>query len=246
MPIKFDDKLLHFVNTVYDVNLLTSEGGSVSASPLSGNSGTEITLTNTPNKGYMFERYELSGSTLYDGNKFKIKKSDVNVRGYFYPSVTIDTQIWTSKNLAIDDGQGGITTQTVNYGQGDVTEYYYTFAAAVRVAAKVPGWHLPSKSEWDTLFSTAGSSNGVMLKSTYGWESNPGTDDYGFAAFPAGQRDRGGSTTYQYFGTIARFWTSTAANTTSSYYSSIYRSSSPSTASADNTYGFSVRLVRNS
>lgn len=243
MPIKFDDKLLHFVNTVYDVNLLVSEGGSVSASPLSGTSGTEITLTNTPNKGYMFVRYELTGSNLYDGNKFKIKKSDVNVRGYFYPSVTIGSQIWTSKNLAIDDGQGGIYTQTVNYGLGDVVEYYYTFDAAVRVANSIPRWHLPSKAEWDTLFSTAGSSNGVMLRSTYGWTNGNGTDDYGFAALPAGQREIDGSS-YVYFGTIARFWTSTGNNASNSYYSSIYRSSSPSTASAGKDYGFSVRLIK--
>lgn len=29
--------------------------------------------------------------------------------------VTIGTQTWMSKNLAIDDGQGGISTRTVNY-----------------------------------------------------------------------------------------------------------------------------------
>ena len=40
--------------------------------------------------------------------------------------VTIGTQTCMSKNLAIDDGQGGISTRTVNYGQGDVVEYYNT------------------------------------------------------------------------------------------------------------------------
>ena len=81
-------KLLHFVNPVYNVNVLQSENGSVSASPLSGTYGTEVTLTNTPDEGYIFDRYELTGATLYDGNKFKIKKYDVNVQGYFrVPSV---------------------------------------------------------------------------------------------------------------------------------------------------------------
>ena len=76
-------KLLHFVNPVYNVNVLPSENGSVSASPISGTYGTEVTLTNTPDEGYIFDKYELTGATLYDGNKFKIKKSDVSVLGTF-------------------------------------------------------------------------------------------------------------------------------------------------------------------
>ena len=76
-------KLLHFVNPVYNVNVIQSENGSVSASPISGTYGTEVTLTNTPAEGYIFDRYELTGATLYDVNKFKIKKYDVDVQGYF-------------------------------------------------------------------------------------------------------------------------------------------------------------------
>lgn len=82
-------KLLHFVNPVYNVNILQSENGSVSASPLSGTYGTEVTLTNTPAENYVFDKYVLTGATLYDGNKFKIKKYDVNVQGYFKPDITV-------------------------------------------------------------------------------------------------------------------------------------------------------------
>lgn len=82
-------KLLHFVNPVYNVNVLQSENGSVSASPISGTYGTEVTLTNTPDEGYIFDRYEVTGATLYDGNKFKIKKYDVNVQGYFETAATL-------------------------------------------------------------------------------------------------------------------------------------------------------------
>ena len=123
--------------------------------------------------------------------------------------VDLGSQSWMSKNLKIDDGQGGIYTQTVNYGEGNVTEYYYTLAAAIRVAATVPGWHLPSASEWDTLANTVGSSTaGTKLKSTYGWESGNGTDDYGFTALPAGRwyNTQG----FSNFGTRAIFWTSSS------------------------------------
>ena len=105
-----------------------------------------------------------------------------------FDEVTIGSQTWMSKNLAVDDGQGGIYTDTVNYGQGDVVEYYYTWYAAERVAASIEGWHLPSITEWSTLERSVGGQQyaGKALKSTIGWESGPGTDEYGFTAFPSG------------------------------------------------------------
>lgn len=98
-------KLLHYVNPVYNVNVLPSENGSVSASPLSGPYGTEVTLTNTPSEGYVFDGYELNGATLYDGNKFLIKKYDVSVLGTFkrdlYEYANLGTQSWSSGGPSI-------------------------------------------------------------------------------------------------------------------------------------------------
>ena len=51
------------------------------------------------------------------------------------------------------------------------------------------GWHLPSKTEYETLITTVGGSStaGKMLKSTSGWNSNGnGTDAFGFSVLPAG------------------------------------------------------------
>ena len=159
--------------------------------------------------------------------------------------VLIGTQTWKNKNLAIDDGQGGIYSRTVNYGQGDVTEYYYTWDAAVRVAATVQGWHLPTPAEWDTLASTVGSNPGTKLKSTYGWlNSNNGTDDYGFAAFPAGARGTNGS--YYNKAQEASFWTSvdyTTSDARSRYFSTGTAMSSYIT---DKATGYSVRLIKDS
>lgn len=93
-------KLLHFVNPVYNVNVLQSENGSVSASPLSGTYGTEVTLTNTPDEGYIFDKYELTGATLYDGNKFKFKKSDVSVQGYFKIPIEVWYNVATEQSIA--------------------------------------------------------------------------------------------------------------------------------------------------
>ena len=76
------------------------------------------------------------------------------------------------------------------------------------------GWHLPSKTEFETLFSAVGgiSTAGTALKSTSGWneyegESGNGTDSFGFSALPAGYRDLDGS--YGLEGNFAYFWSST-------------------------------------
>lgn len=84
--LKFNSKFMKFENPVYNVNVLQSENGSVSASPLSGIYGTEVTMSNTPDEGYVLDKYYIRGSKLYDGNKFKIVK-DVTVSGAFvHPS----------------------------------------------------------------------------------------------------------------------------------------------------------------
>lgn len=105
--------------------------------------------------------------------------------------VKIGNQYWTAKNLAIHDGGSGIviknnvTVNGVNLGN----QYYYTYAAAVRIANSIPGWHLPTDSDFATLISYIGGSNGkaYKLKSTTGWnDGNNGTDIYGFNALPTG------------------------------------------------------------
>lgn len=131
--------------------------------------------------------------------------------GPSFDSVTIGTQTWMSKNLAIDDGGEGITivdnvtANGVNFG----TQYYYTWDAAIRVSNSIQGWHLSSKAEWDTLKNYIGSSvAGGKLASTSGWNNNGnGTDDYGFTALPAGFYSGGMINV----GSQALFWTSTEA-----------------------------------
>lgn len=159
-----------------------------------------------------------------------------------FDEVEIGYQTWMAKNLSIDDGQEGIVTQTVNYGQGNVVEYYYTWDAAVRVAASIQGWRLPSAAEWDTLSSTVGSTNtGTKLKSTYGWSSGNGTDNYGFAAFPAGYKD---SSSFMAFGSFAIFWTATERSSTSANNRYLDTGATISQYYDNKSKFFSVRLIR--
>ena len=170
--------------------------------------------------------------------------------GPTFDYVTIGSQIWMSKNLAIDDGQGGIYTQTVDYGQGNVVEYYYTWDAAVRGAASIPGWHLPSQTEWNTLTTTAGgnSNAGKKLKATYCWISyGRGTDDFGFTALPAGYwyNDSGTEWKYGGFKEGVTFWTSNSSNSSSAYTRYIITKASIYSDTGNKTRrAYSVRLVK--
>ena len=115
-----------------------------------------------------------------------------------FAPVELNGQIWTGKNLAIDDGGEGIYHKTVNYGRGDVEEYYYTHGAAERVVASIDGWHIATYNDWSGIKSKIGQK---ALCADYGWSSSlVGTNTSNFTALPAGKWD--GST-----GLEAYFWT---------------------------------------
>lgn len=129
---------------------------------------------------------------------------------YPFDQVTIGTQTWTSKNLEMDDGQGGVyifnnvTTPNNEYNMG--TQYYYTWEAAVRIVETIPGWHLATNEEANTLVSYLGTNPAQKLKSTTIW-SNPGTDDYGFNALPCGEYSVGsGPSQLGNVGLSAKYW----------------------------------------
>lgn len=97
MIIKYDNKAIKYTNKWISVDseptpppiyqIYTSgTNGSVAAVPTSGISGTEVTLSNTPNTGYQFSSYSVTGATLKNANQFDIGSSDVYVHGNFIPN----------------------------------------------------------------------------------------------------------------------------------------------------------------
>lgn len=57
------------------------------------------------------------------------------------------------------------------------------------------GWHLPDTTEWQTLVNTVAGGDmavaGIALASNVGWyDEDKGPDNYGFSAFPAGDKYR--------------------------------------------------------
>ena len=108
------------------------------------------------------------------------------------------------------------------------------------------GWHLPTKAEFETLFTAVGgqSTAGKMLKSTSGWNSSGnGTDAFAFSALPAGFRGSNGD--YSVEGDDAYFWSSTEGNSNNAYLMDLnYYFGDAYLDFNYKDYGFSVRCLK--
>jgi uncharacterized protein (TIGR02145 family) len=143
--------------------------------------------------------------------------------GQTYKTVKIGTQTWMAQNLNYETANSYCYSDTPS----NCTKYgrLYTWAAAK--TACPTGWHLPTKAEFETLFTWVGGSStaGKMLKSTSGWndcngKNGNGTDDYSFSALPAGLRS--GNENYLNEGNSADFWSSTESFSGYAYVMDLY------------------------
>lgn len=149
---------------------------------------------------------------------------------YNYNDYTSDSSSWCYVNYASDcDKCGRLYTWAAAMdsaglvdpaGAGVGCGYRKTCSAGGTVRGICPeGWHLPTKSEWETLFTVVGgiSKAGDMLKSTSGWNSGGnGIDEYEFSVLPAGYRDNDGD--FNDEGYYAYFWSSTEVSGSYAWY----------------------------
>ena len=188
--------------------------------------------------------------------------------GQTYKTVPIGTQTWMAENLNYETANSYCYNDKVS----NCTKYgrLYTWASAMDSAGTwsangkgcgdnktcsptypvrgvcPEGWHLPTRAEWNTLFTSVGgqSTAGKMLKSTSGWNgSGNGTDAFGFSALPAGFRDYNDD--YYNEGNYAYFWSSTEGFSYDAF--NVYLGYDYVVAYLDdyNKYGwFSVRCVK--
>ena len=193
-----------------------------------------------------------------------------------YRFVTIGTQTWMAENLNYSDSTNYPSMLKRNWCYNNSLDScakygrLYTWAAAMDsvktgcgygstcsvasagsatlVRGICPkGWHLPSRTEWEALFTAVGGSStaGPKLKSLTGWNSGGnGTDAFGFSALPAGFSNNGGD--FYYDGDNAYFWSSPESN--SNYAYNMYLGYKYDGAYLFNNYykyyGFSVRCLR--
>lgn len=193
------------------------------------------------------------------------------IGGRVYRTVTIGGKTWLAENLDfLFSGcglGGGGTPSTPNawYYNNDRNTYgidgtrkcgllYNWYAVKLLNDNRtdlIPGWHVPSTSEWDALvnavggYSVAGtrlkSLNNVSTDGTWptGWN---GSDDYGFGAFPAGLYY--GS--FYDVGSSAYFWTSTEYSSSNAYRRYFSTETSMDSSNYYKDRGYSVRLVKDS
>ena len=173
--------------------------------------------------------------------------------GQTYKTVQIGNQVWMAENLNFKTDSSFCYNDSAEY----CSKYgrLYKWAAAVgksenecgydlcslpsvNIRGVCPeGWHLPSHTEWDTLFTAVGGSGrsyawygstvvgewltaGKVLKSTSGWfHGGNGTDAFSFSALPAGLRFH---RNYDIEGDGAYFWSSTELAQFSAYYVYMY------------------------
>lgn len=112
------------------------------------------------------------------------------------------------------------------------------------------GWHLPTDAEWRVLFSEIGgsidvngSSNGIRLKSQFGWYGGGfASDYYGFSAIPMGKRSLYGK--YIKRGGEAWFWTATESSSGDARYVRMNDTDLVLMIYDTKYYGYNVRCVK--
>ena len=115
------------------VTVNPSQHGSISADPLEGDAGTVVTLSNTPDTHYHFNRYAYTGKATLSGNELTIR-SDVSVEGIFDEdtkyNATLQTNGWGSIGADKTSGYEGDTVALSNTPSADCTFANYEITGA--------------------------------------------------------------------------------------------------------------------
>lgn len=182
--------------------------------------------------------------------------------GHTYGAVTIGSQTWMSENLNFASDN----SSCYNNDENNCAKYgrLYKWAAAVNKSesscgeghtcslpsGKIQGvcpseWHLPSKAEFETLISAIGGRNiaGKILKAT----TINGSDDFAFAALPAGYEPDGGDFLNE--GRGAYFWSSEEGSDTYGPYEAYHMSLNSASVVAylstgGKSNGYSIRCIK--
>jgi len=155
--------------------------------------------------------------------------------GRTYRTVKIGKQVWMAENLAFD--YAGSKCYNNDLANAEMYGRLYDWETAKKACP--PGWHLPSRAEWDELGKQA-----IKLKAESGWKSDGnGTDDYGFSALPGGLGYSGGG--FSTAGNYGYWWSSAESSSDYAYYRLMYYSRE---VASWNCYGkdylFSVRCLQ--
>lgn len=224
-----------------------------------------------PNVNYYNNFAVVVPSANYSGSGFgtvTFVDPTATIGGRVYRTVTINGVTWLAENLDYKfsgcgiGGSGTPSTPNAWYYNNDEATYgidgtrkcgllYNWYAVKLlndNRADLIPGWHVPTRAEWDSLANSVGGTNvvGTRLKSLDGaadgsWPTDwNGTDDYGFGILPAGRY----SGRFTDLGSKAYTWSSTEYDSSNAYYCNFDTYSSVYPADDYKWLGNSIRLVK--
>ena len=152
----------------------------------------------------------------------------------------INGKEWMAENYKRQIG----TYYNPNNNASNVATYglLYTWATATSSNFCPTGWRLPYKVDFDNLLAYAGSDNSTRSQNLRAKSFSSGLDTFAFGALPAGYYFSG---SYYIFGSYASFWSSTEYDSSLAYYLFV-NSSNAYMSNNDETYGYSVRCLKDS
>jgi uncharacterized protein (TIGR02145 family) len=157
--------------------------------------------------------------------------------------VVIGTQTWTLRNYDF----GGIAYDN-NIDNIDGYGKLYTWDEAMAIT--LPGYHLPSQTEWETLITYLGGvsvAGGHIKESGTAHWTTPNTDadnSSGFTAIAVGNYDAGDNTIFYNINNNGIYWSSTESGGGARIYYALYNSAAIGTIAVSKNTGVSVRLIK--
>jgi uncharacterized protein (TIGR02145 family) len=199
----------------------------------------------------------------------QIEPQSKNTEDINAQTVTIGSQVWTSKNLNVDkfrngdpipeaktdeewkrageNGQPAWCYYKNNPNNGTKYGKLYNWFAVNDSRGIAPnGWHVPSDVDWTILTDYLGGEKvaGTKMKSNSGWKNKGnGTNKNGFSGLPGGLRFGVGS--FDYVGGLGYWWSSSEDDTADALFR--YLSCGSGGVYRDSSgkkNGFSVRCLR--
>jgi uncharacterized protein (TIGR02145 family) len=140
--------------------------------------------------------------------------------GNIYTEVVIGTQTWLIENLItthFDDGteiKNSITNTIAEYQVYDNNmtnkdKYGFLYNIHIRDKVIINGYHVPTKSEYETLAAYISSAYDLRTTGTTYWNNSNGLDTYGFDLRGGGRMyTSSGNKTYQYIREQAHLYNS--------------------------------------
>lgn len=191
--------------------------------------------------------YRAIASNNFGTRRGRMKSFDTPYKVYDidsneYNARWIGDQVWLTSNLVTTRYQNGDTIPRVDsqlfWPSITGVRAYYNFDSLNYFSRGILysghnrndsrgicpiGWHVPSKSEWDTLIDFAGGTDsaGIALKSITGWDLYNGSDYYGTDLFKFNAKPSGQITDQGAFGQLnnhAFYWTASNTSSGDAYY----------------------------